>query len=206
MKQATNVLALGGREDGEPLRALQQRRRQEHQGVQQARRGQAPQSASGTTSTRSTPRAHVPYIVFVIDEMADLMMQSEEGGGAGHRAPRARRRAPWASTSSSPPSARARRHHGPDQGQPAHADRLPGRVARSTAASSSTRWAPRSSSGQGDMLYTPPQSSQLVRVQGALVEDHELQALVDHVCEKAAHRTSTSSSSRPPPARRPRAP
>jgi len=35
--------------------------------------------------------------------------------------------------------------------------------------------------GQGDMLYTPPQSSQIRRVQGALVEDHEIQAVVDFV-------------------------
>jgi S-DNA-T family DNA segregation ATPase FtsK/SpoIIIE len=39
--------------------------------------------------------------------------------------------------------------------------------------------------GQGDMLYSPPQSSQLRRVQGALVEDHELQALVDFVCNES---------------------
>jgi DNA segregation ATPase FtsK/SpoIIIE, S-DNA-T family len=40
--------------------------------------------------------------------------------------------------------------------------------------------------GSGDMLYTPPQSSQLKRVQCALVEDHELQALIDFVCAEAA--------------------
>ena len=40
--------------------------------------------------------------------------------------------------------------------------------------------------GGGDMLYTPPQSSQIKRVQGALVEDSELQALVNFVCENSA--------------------
>jgi S-DNA-T family DNA segregation ATPase FtsK/SpoIIIE len=40
--------------------------------------------------------------------------------------------------------------------------------------------------GGGDMLYTPPQSSQIKRVQGALVEDTEIQALVDFVCRHAA--------------------
>ena len=39
--------------------------------------------------------------------------------------------------------------------------------------------------GQGDMLYTPPQSSQLRRVQGALVEDHEIQGIVDFVCRES---------------------
>ena len=35
------------------------------------------------------------------------------------------------------------------------------------------------------MLYSPPQSSQLRRVQGAFVEDHELQRLVDFVCNES---------------------
>jgi S-DNA-T family DNA segregation ATPase FtsK/SpoIIIE len=39
--------------------------------------------------------------------------------------------------------------------------------------------------GQGDMLYTPPQTSQIKRVQGALVEDHEIQAVVDFVCQNS---------------------
>jgi S-DNA-T family DNA segregation ATPase FtsK/SpoIIIE len=39
--------------------------------------------------------------------------------------------------------------------------------------------------GSGDMLLTPPQSSQIRRVQGALVEDHEIQALVDFVCKES---------------------
>ena len=40
--------------------------------------------------------------------------------------------------------------------------------------------------GQGDMLYTPPQSSQVKRAQGALVEDHEIQAIVDFVSQESA--------------------
>jgi len=36
------------------------------------------------------------------------------------------------------------------------------------------------------MLYTPPQSSQIKRVQGALVEDSELQAVVGFVCNNSA--------------------
>ena len=39
--------------------------------------------------------------------------------------------------------------------------------------------------GQGDMLYTPPQAAQLRRVQGALVEDHELEALVEFVSRES---------------------
>jgi S-DNA-T family DNA segregation ATPase FtsK/SpoIIIE len=40
--------------------------------------------------------------------------------------------------------------------------------------------------GGGDMLYTPPASSRIKRVQGALVEDHELQKVIDFVCRTAA--------------------
>jgi len=36
------------------------------------------------------------------------------------------------------------------------------------------------------MLYTPPQSSQIKRVQGALVEDSELQSVVGFVCNNSA--------------------
>jgi len=40
--------------------------------------------------------------------------------------------------------------------------------------------------GGGDMLYTPPQAAQIKRVQGALVEDSELQAIVNFVCTNSA--------------------
>ncbi len=37
--------------------------------------------------------------------------------------------------------------------------------------------------GKGDMLYLPPGTSQLIRVQGTMVTDEEIQGLVDHCCE-----------------------
>lgn len=37
--------------------------------------------------------------------------------------------------------------------------------------------------GQGDMLYLPPGTSQLMRVQGTMVTDEEIQGLVEHCCE-----------------------
>lgn len=39
--------------------------------------------------------------------------------------------------------------------------------------------------GQGDMLYLPPATSQLVRAQGVLVTDEEIHRLVRFVCEQA---------------------
>ncbi len=37
--------------------------------------------------------------------------------------------------------------------------------------------------GKGDMLYLPPGTSQLIRVQGTMVTDDEIQGLVEHCCE-----------------------
>jgi S-DNA-T family DNA segregation ATPase FtsK/SpoIIIE len=39
--------------------------------------------------------------------------------------------------------------------------------------------------GKGDMLYLPPGSAKLIRVQGALVTDHEIQAVVDFIAKQA---------------------
>jgi S-DNA-T family DNA segregation ATPase FtsK/SpoIIIE len=38
--------------------------------------------------------------------------------------------------------------------------------------------------GKGDMLYLPPGSARLIRAQGALVTDHEIQALVDFIAKQ----------------------
>jgi S-DNA-T family DNA segregation ATPase FtsK/SpoIIIE len=39
--------------------------------------------------------------------------------------------------------------------------------------------------GKGDMLYLPPGSAKLIRAQGALVTDHEIQAVVDFIAKQA---------------------
>ena len=41
-----------------------------------------------------------------------------------------------------------------------------------------TRWAQTSCSGKGDMLYLPPGSAKLIRAQGALITDQEIQGVV----------------------------
>ena len=40
--------------------------------------------------------------------------------------------------------------------------------------------------GGGDMLYNPPATSRILRVQGAFMEDEELQGLIDFVCTESA--------------------
>ena len=51
----------------------------------------------------------LPYVVIIIDELADLMMTLGQGGGAPPSRASRRNRARWGSTSSSPRSARRRR-------------------------------------------------------------------------------------------------
>jgi S-DNA-T family DNA segregation ATPase FtsK/SpoIIIE len=38
--------------------------------------------------------------------------------------------------------------------------------------------------GKGDMLYMPPGSAKLIRAQGALVTDHEIQSIVDFIAKQ----------------------
>jgi S-DNA-T family DNA segregation ATPase FtsK/SpoIIIE len=42
--------------------------------------------------------------------------------------------------------------------------------------------------GNGDMLFLPPGTSNLIRAQGAYVSDSEIQAIVDHICAQAPPR------------------
>ena len=69
---------------------------------------------------------YMPYIVIIIDELAEVMMTAEKGGRATHRPARpacpSRRHAP----DSGHAEARGRRRHRPDQGQHAGTDRLSG--------------------------------------------------------------------------------
>lgn len=39
--------------------------------------------------------------------------------------------------------------------------------------------------GQGDMLFLPPGSAKLIRAQGTFLEDGELHAIIDFLCERA---------------------
>ncbi|MEM1449341.1 MAG: DNA translocase FtsK [Planctomycetota bacterium] len=131
-----------------------------------------------------TPR-HMPYIVLVIDEMADLMMQSKK------EAEQAITRLAQKSRAVGIHVIVATQRPSTDVITGVIKGNLPTRIAFQVASKIDSRvildtMGAEKLLGQGDMLYTPPQSSQVVRVQGALVEDHELQALVDHACEKAA--------------------
>ncbi len=131
-----------------------------------------------------TPR-HVPYIVVVIDEMADLMMTAKKEAELAitRLAQKSRAVGIHVIVATQRPST--------DVITGVIKGNLPTRIAFQVASKVDSRvildvGGAEKLLGQGDMLYTPPQSSQVKRVQGALVEDHELQALVDFVCEDSA--------------------
>ena len=131
-----------------------------------------------------TPR-HVPYIVIVIDEMADLMMTSKKEAELSitRLAQKSRAVGIHVIVATQRPST--------DVITGVLKGNLPCRIAFQVASKIDSRvildaMGAEKLLGQGDMLYTPPQTSQLKRVQGALVEDHEIQGLVDFVSQESA--------------------
>jgi DNA segregation ATPase FtsK/SpoIIIE, S-DNA-T family len=131
-----------------------------------------------------TPR-YVPYIVIVIDEMADLMMVSKK------EAEQAITRLAQKSRAVGIHVIVATQRPSTDVITGVLKANLPTRIAFTVASKIDSRvildaQGAEKLLGFGDMLYNPPQASQLERVQGALVEDHELQAIVDFVCQESA--------------------
>ena len=131
-----------------------------------------------------TPR-HVPYIVIVIDEMADLMMTSKKEAETSitRLAQKSRAVGIHVIVATQRPST--------DVITGVLKGNLPSRIAFQVASKIDSRVILDSMGaekllGQGDMLYTPPASSQIKRVQGALVEDHEIQSVVDFVSDESA--------------------
>ena len=131
-----------------------------------------------------TPR-HVPYIVIVIDEMADLMMISKK------EAEQAITRLAQKSRAVGIHVIVATQRPSTDVITGVLKANLPTRIAFTVASKIDSRvildaMGAEKLLGHGDMLYNPPQSSQLKRVQGALVEDHELEKIVDFVTDESA--------------------
>ena len=131
-----------------------------------------------------TPR-QLSYIVVVIDEMADLMMVSKK------EAEQAITRLAQKSRAVGIHVIVATQRPSTDVITGVLKGNLPTRIAFQVASKVDSRVildaiGAEKLLGSGDMLYTPPQSSQLKRVQGALVEDHELQAVIEYVCSEAA--------------------
>jgi S-DNA-T family DNA segregation ATPase FtsK/SpoIIIE len=131
-----------------------------------------------------TPR-HVPYIVVVIDEFADLMMASKK------EAEQAITRLAQKSRAVGIHVILATQRPSTDVITGVIKGNLPTRIAFQVASKVDSRvildaQGAEKLLGGGDMLYTPPSSSRIKRVQGALVEDQELQRLVEFVCKDSA--------------------
>ena len=131
-----------------------------------------------------TPR-HVPYIVLIIDEMADLMMVSKK------EAEQAITRLAQKSRAVGIHVIVATQRPSTDVITGVLKGNLPTRIAFTVASKIDSRvildaQGAEKLLGYGDMLYNPPQSSNLKRVQGALVEDHELEAVVEFVTKDSA--------------------
>ena len=131
-----------------------------------------------------TPR-HLPYIVVVIDEMADLMMVSkkEAEGTITRLAQKSRAVGIHVIVATQRPST--------DVITGVLKGNLPTRIAFRVASKIDSRVILDSMGaekllGGGDMLYTPPGSSSINRVQGAFLEDEELNKIVDFVCKESA--------------------
>ena len=131
-----------------------------------------------------TPRA-VPYIVIVIDELADLMMVSKK------EAEQAITRLAQKSRAVGIHVIVATQRPSTDVITGVLKGNLPTRIAFQVASKIDSRvildtGGAEKLLGGGDMLYNPPGSSHVMRVQGAWATDEELQAVVDFVQQDSA--------------------
>jgi S-DNA-T family DNA segregation ATPase FtsK/SpoIIIE len=131
-----------------------------------------------------TPR-HVPYIVIVVDEMADLMMTAKKEAELAitRLAQKSRAVGIHVIVATQRPST--------DVITGVIKGNLPTRIAFQVASRIDSRvildeMGAEKLLGNGDMLFMPPGGMKIKRVQGALVEDSELTTLVDFVCKDSA--------------------
>lgn len=131
-----------------------------------------------------TPR-QLPYIVCVIDEMADLMMVSKKEAESAitRLAQKSRAVGIHLVVATQRPST--------DVITGVLKGNLPTRIAFRVASKIDSRvildaMGAEKLLGGGDMLYTPPGASSMNRVQGAFLEDDELNTIVDFVCQESA--------------------
>ncbi len=134
-------------------------------------------------SEERTPR-QLPYIVIVVDEMADLMMVSKKEAEAAitRLAQKSRAVGIHVILATQRPST--------DVITGVLKGNLPTRIAFQVTSKIDSRVILDEGGadkllGSGDMLYKPPGSNKMLRVQGAFVEDEELQTIIDHVIEEA---------------------
>jgi DNA segregation ATPase FtsK/SpoIIIE-like protein len=131
-----------------------------------------------------TPR-HLPYIVIVVDEFADLMAASKK------EAEHAITRLAQKSRAAGLHVIVATQRPSTDVITGVIKGNLPTRIAFQVASKVDSRvildeMGADKLLGHGDMLFLPPGGAKLKRVQGALVEDSEVTKIVDFVCRESA--------------------
>ncbi|MCK4659773.1 MAG: DNA translocase FtsK [Phycisphaerae bacterium] len=126
----------------------------------------------------------IPYVIIVIDELADLMMTSpkEVEHHLSRLAQKSRAVGIHIVVATQRPEAKVVTG--------LIKSNLPCRIAFRVASRMDSRIVLDQNGaevlmGQGDMLFLPPGSSKLLRAQGTLLEEDELHAMIDYLCERA---------------------
>ena len=166
MDRVVGVAAVGHARDGQPLPALRRQRRAQHRRIQQAR-------------CRTQKEQKLPYIVIVIDELADLMMLApdETERGMSRLAQMARATGIHMVIATQRPSV--------DVVTGLIKANFPARIAFAVASGTDSRVILDQTGaerllGRGDMLFQSPDAAAPVRLQGCFVSDRELQSLIDY--------------------------
>ncbi|MFQ5490594.1 MAG: DNA translocase FtsK [Phycisphaerae bacterium] len=127
---------------------------------------------------------HLPYVVIIIDELADLMMTSakEVEHHLSRLAQKSRAVGIHIVVATQRPEAKVVTG--------LIKSNLPCRVAFRVASRMDSRIVLDQNGaevlmGQGDMLFLPPGSAKLIRAQGTFLEDAELHAVIDHLAERS---------------------
>ncbi len=142
--------------------------------------------AASASAEEALPES-LPYIVLIIDELADLMMTApaDVETGIARIAQKARAAGIHLIVATQTPRA--------DVVTGIIKANIPSRIAFQVSSKIDSRVILDANGaenlvGQGDMLYLPPGSAQLVRAQGAFITEEEAQALVDACAAQGAPR------------------
>jgi S-DNA-T family DNA segregation ATPase FtsK/SpoIIIE len=168
-KQAVNALRWAVKEMEERYKKLA---KAGVRNIEQYNRNAAHQAKDKTAAESEELLMPLPYIVVVIDELADLMMVArgdvEESIARLAQMARAGRCAPAACDA----AAVGGRHHRTDQGEPAvaHFIRVQSKTDSRTILDSNGA---EQLLGRGDMLFMPPGSSRAVRLHGPYISEQE---------------------------------